>query len=48
LGALLAVPITLLIRAVLVDADPAARWSLLFIGSDETAQRLGAPGSSQP
>jgi predicted PurR-regulated permease PerM len=48
LGALLAVPITILIRAVLVDADPAARWSLLFIGSDETAQRLGAPGSSQP
>ena len=41
LGALLAVPMTLLVRAVLVDADPGARWSLLLIGSDETARRLG-------
>jgi predicted PurR-regulated permease PerM len=42
LGALLAVPITLLIRAVLIDADPAARWSLLLIGSDDTARELAS------
>jgi predicted PurR-regulated permease PerM len=28
LGALLAVPLTLLIRAVLIEADPSARWVL--------------------
>jgi predicted PurR-regulated permease PerM len=43
LGALLAVPVTLLLRAVLVDADPSTRWSLLLVGSDETARRLGEP-----
>jgi predicted PurR-regulated permease PerM len=48
LGALLAVPMTLLVRAVLVDADPAARWSLLLVGSDEAAQRLREPRSAQP
>jgi AI-2 transport protein TqsA len=33
LGALLAVPMTLLVRAVLIDADPAAGWAVLFLGS---------------
>ena len=33
LGALLAVPMTLLARAVLVDADPSAGWARAFIGS---------------
>lgn len=42
LGALLAVPMTRLVRAVLVDADPGARWSLLLNGSDRTARRLGS------
>ncbi|MGH3987242.1 MAG: AI-2E family transporter [Actinomycetes bacterium] len=45
LGALLAVPMTLLVRAVLIDADPAARWSLLFVGSDETTRRLAEPAT---
>src|SRR3954447_23111676 len=39
-GALLAVPATLLVRAVLIDVDPAARWALLLIGS--------APEPEQP
>jgi len=33
LGALLAVPATLLVRAILVDPDPAAGWAYAFIGS---------------
>ena len=33
LGALLAVPMTLLARAILVDADPSAGWANAFIGS---------------
>jgi predicted PurR-regulated permease PerM len=48
LGALLAVPMTLLVRAVLVDADPAARWSLLLVGSDEAARQVGgSPAQSR-
>jgi predicted PurR-regulated permease PerM len=46
LGALLAVPITLLVRAVLIDADPNARWALALVGSDETARRLD--GAARP
>jgi AI-2 transport protein TqsA len=38
LGALLAVPMTLLARAILVDADPRSRWALAFLGSNETTQ----------
>jgi AI-2 transport protein TqsA len=34
LGALLAIPLTLLIKAVLVDADPRARWVEALVGSD--------------
>lgn len=33
LGALLAVPATLLVRAILVDPDPRAGWAYAFIGS---------------
>jgi AI-2 transport protein TqsA len=33
LGALLAVPMTLLARAILVDPDPSAGWARAFIGS---------------
>ncbi len=32
LGALLAVPMSLLVRALLVDADPDARWTGVFFG----------------
>jgi AI-2 transport protein TqsA len=33
LGALLAIPLTLLIKALLVDVDPAARWANALAGS---------------
>ena len=36
LGALLALPSTLLVKALLVDADPKARWINTFIASDLT------------
>ncbi|WP_432488580.1 AI-2E family transporter [Kineococcus sp. SYSU DK018] len=43
LGALLAVPLSLLIRAVLVDADPSARWLLPIIsGNPRGVRRRGA------
>ena len=34
LGALLAIPLTLLIKAILVDADPQAHWVEALVGSD--------------
>jgi len=33
LGALLAIPLTLLVKALLVDVDPAARWATALAGS---------------
>ena len=33
LGALLAIPLTLLVKALLVDVDPAARWANALAGS---------------
>jgi hypothetical protein len=33
LGALLAIPLTLLIKALLVDVDPTARWANALAGS---------------
>ena len=33
LGALLAIPLTLLVKALLVDVDPAARWAAALAGS---------------
>lgn len=39
IGALLALPATLLVKALLVDADPQARWLNAFVASDpETAR----------
>jgi predicted PurR-regulated permease PerM len=46
LGALLAVPMTLLARAVLVDADPSAGWARAFIGS--TPQPKDDPPAAEP
>jgi predicted PurR-regulated permease PerM len=34
LGAILAVPASLLFKAVLLDVDPAARWLQLFFGDE--------------
>jgi AI-2 transport protein TqsA len=43
IGALLAVPLSLLVRAVLVDADPSARWLLpLISGTPSGVQRRGS------
>jgi AI-2 transport protein TqsA len=39
LGALLAIPLTLLMKALLVDVDPAARWATALAGSLATAPR---------
>lgn len=35
IGALLAVPMTLLVRALLIDPDPAAGWASMLIGSTQ-------------
>ncbi|MEM9654825.1 MAG: AI-2E family transporter, partial [Actinomycetota bacterium] len=56
LGALLAVPITLLVKALLVDIDPTTRWAapLISLGpsiDDElpvAATAAGRPGGSEP
>ncbi len=39
LGALLALPATLLIKALLVDADPRARWVNILLASDPNTAR---------
>ncbi|MCQ9384225.1 AI-2E family transporter [Brevibacterium sp. 50QC2O2] len=45
LGALLALPATLLVKALLVDADPASRWVNTFIASSpSTGQPAPEPG----
>jgi hypothetical protein len=46
LGALLAVPMTLLARAVLVDAVPSAGWARAIIGS--TPQPTDDPPAPEP
>jgi AI-2 transport protein TqsA len=33
LGAILAIPLTLLVKAVLVDTDPSAAWAIALFGS---------------
>ncbi|WP_238705979.1 AI-2E family transporter [Serinicoccus marinus] len=38
-GALLALPATLLVKAVLIDADPAARWVNAFLASNPDTAR---------
>jgi hypothetical protein len=52
LGALLAVPLTLLTRALLVEADPRTRWALpLLAGKSEPEEPEQLPkqlGESEP
>ena len=36
LGAILAIPASLLVKAILVDSDPDARWLQLFLGDEPT------------
>jgi AI-2 transport protein TqsA len=39
IGALLAIPLTLLVKALLVDVDPTARWAVALAGSLERVPR---------
>ena len=43
LGALLAIPLTLLVKALLVDVDPSARWATALAGSLESEPREPRP-----
>jgi AI-2 transport protein TqsA len=43
LGALLAIPLTLLIKALLVDVDPTARWAIALAGSLEKSPAPNRP-----
>ena len=43
LGALLAIPCTLLVKSLLIDRDPRARWINQFIASDPREQRSAQP-----
>ena len=43
-GAVLAVPLTLLVKAILVDSDPEARWAAALLGSPPTTP----PPTSKP
>jgi AI-2 transport protein TqsA len=47
LGALLAVPLSLFVKALLVDADPASRWLVPLIdpGSDDRSEGKGSDGT---
>lgn len=47
LGALLAIPMTLLVKALLVDIDPAGRWIGVLIGEKEAATEQ-PPGTGTP
>ncbi|MEO3814197.1 AI-2E family transporter [Sphaerisporangium sp. B11E5] len=42
LGALLAIPLTLLTRALLIDSDPSAKWSAALISGE--VPKTGGPG----
>ncbi|GGL15245.1 AI-2E family transporter [Sphaerisporangium melleum] len=46
LGALLAIPLTLLARALLIDSDPGVRWSAAFVSGELPPDRADATGSS--
>jgi AI-2 transport protein TqsA len=43
LGALLAIPLTLLVKALLVDVDPTARWAVALAGSLEKKADASTP-----
>ena len=38
IGAILAIPASLLVKAILVDMDPAAQWLGLFLGDKPTSR----------
>jgi len=43
LGALLAIPVTLLLKAVLVDSDPRTQWVEALLGSELVQQDSMCP-----
>jgi predicted PurR-regulated permease PerM len=47
-GAVLAVPLTLLAKALLVDVDPRARWANAFLGSTATTRRSATATPAPP
>ena len=48
IGAILAVPLTLLVKALLVDIDPGVRWTNAILGSTTTARRSAATADTRP
>jgi AI-2 transport protein TqsA len=48
IGAVLAIPLTLLAKALLVDVDPRARWANALLGSTGTTRKLRAGTASPP
>ncbi len=43
IGAILAVPLTIFIKAVLIDSDPQARWLAELVGSAKSLQDFSPP-----
>lgn len=43
LGAILAIPLTLLVKAVLIDTDPSAAWASALFGSTRTMRHRSEP-----
>ncbi|WP_280232912.1 AI-2E family transporter [Nocardia cyriacigeorgica] len=48
LGALLAIPLTLLVKALLLDIDPSSRWANVLISSGSSVSDGGAAEPAQP
>ncbi|BCN62030.1 hypothetical protein RE9431_04850 [Prescottella equi] len=48
LGALLAIPMTLLVKAMLLDIDPASRWVNVLIGGDVRSVAVAAEVDPPP
>ncbi|GAA2805850.1 AI-2E family transporter [Nonomuraea dietziae] len=43
LGAVLAIPLSLLARALLIDSDPSARWAAALVSGDPSPRPTGSP-----
>jgi predicted PurR-regulated permease PerM len=48
IGAILAIPASLLVKAILVDMDPAAKWLELFLGDKPTFDKKPPKKSRNP
>jgi AI-2 transport protein TqsA len=48
LGALLAIPLSLLVKALVIDIDPNTQWIDRLINGNETADREEAPAAARP